>query len=297
MLMIYRFLYLFSVVTFSLFLCLLVCHVSSAARACSIMGEEEYDIILRLVIGKGLKMEVCKRTTVVKSAITKYYRNRDRYSCQGNPPKLYFDNKIVLTRCEYQQTVQKHYHQSKGIGPRRLYHYLKRQYAGLSEKVISGVMKKSIVHQKLNARFTNKAPLKHIESTTVHETLQIDLIDMTRQKITLNRKVYQYILSILDVFSRYTWLCPLENKKSSSVKKQLLLVYKEFGYPQRVQHDRATEFQAEVKEMHCANNIKIIRSRPCHPQSQGKVERMHQTLKRKMEYDLLSMKKLGSELG
>ena len=33
-------------------------------------------------------------------------------------------------------------------------------------------------------------------------------------------------------------------------------------------------------------NIKLIYSRPRHPQSQGKVERYHKTLRSRMEYDL-----------
>ena len=36
-------------------------------------------------------------------------------------------------------------------------------------------------------------------------------------------------------------------------------------------------------------NIKLIYSRPRHPQSQGKVERCHRTLRSKMEYDLQKM--------
>ena len=40
-------------------------------------------------------------------------------------------------------------------------------------------------------------------------------------------------------------------------------------------------------------NIKLIYSRPRHPQSQGKVERCHRTLKSKMEYDLQKMAQDG----
>ena len=39
--------------------------------------------------------------------------------------------------------------------------------------------------------------------------------------------------------------------------------------------------------------VKMIHSRPYHPQSQGKVERSHRALRSKMEYDLLKMGKKG----
>ena len=40
-------------------------------------------------------------------------------------------------------------------------------------------------------------------------------------------------------------------------------------------------------------NIKLIYSRPRHPQSQGKVERCHRSLRSKIEYDLNKMGKYG----
>ena len=40
-------------------------------------------------------------------------------------------------------------------------------------------------------------------------------------------------------------------------------------------------------------NIKLIYSRPRHPQSQGKVERYHKTLRSRMEYDLQKIRQYG----
>ena len=40
-------------------------------------------------------------------------------------------------------------------------------------------------------------------------------------------------------------------------------------------------------------NIKVIKSRPFHPQSQGKIERLHRQLRQKIMFDLLSLRKNG----
>ena len=53
--------------------------------------------------------------------------------------------------------------------------------------------------------------------------------------------------------------------------------------------DQGGEFKKALKLLCDRMNIKLIYSRPRHPQSQGKVERCHRTLRSKMEYDLQKM--------
>ena len=40
-------------------------------------------------------------------------------------------------------------------------------------------------------------------------------------------------------------------------------------------------------------NVKITRGSPYHPQSQGKVERSHRSLRKKMMYDFVHLSKVG----
>lgn len=56
-----------------------------------------------------------------------------------------------------------------------------------------------------------------------------------------------------------------------------------------IQCDQGGEFKGAVKELCRQLEIKIICSRPYHPQSQGKVERSHRALRSKMEYDFIQM--------
>ena len=60
----------------------------------------------------------------------------------------------------------------------------------------------------------------------------------------------------------------------------------EHGSPEIIQCDKGGEFKKPLKLLCDSMNINLIYSRPRRPQSQGKVERYHRTLRSKMEYDL-----------
>ena len=68
-------------------------------------------------------------------------------------------------------------------------------------------------------------------------------------------------------------------------------LYLEIGCPKVLQHDRWQEFAGAVDILMDKLHVKVIRSSAYHPQSQGKIERMHQELKKQMMYDLTKLKK------
>ena len=106
-------------------------------------------------------------------------------------------------------------------------------------------------------------------------------------------QLMRYVLSVIDIFSRYLWLVPLPRKQSKLVAKALKNIYIEHGIPNRLQCDMGKEFEGDVLHLCKALKIKVISSSPYHPQSQGKIERSHRTLKQKIMFDLDSMKKKG----
>lgn len=48
-----------------------------------------------------------------------------------------------------------------------------------------------------------------IQAKEVQDRHQIDLLDMGKMKISYGQALYPYILTVMDVFSRYIWLKPL----------------------------------------------------------------------------------------
>ena len=73
------------------------------------------------------------------------------------------------------------------------------------------------------------------------------------------------------------------------VLRVLQPIYDQHGPPDRLQSDRGTEFEGKLRAMCESHKIKMIKSRAYHPQSQGKVERSHRSLRKKIKYDFINL--------
>ena len=78
------------------------------------------------------------------------------------------------------------------------------------------------------------------------EQLQLDLVDMRSQVVEYNGKSYRYILSLIDIFSRFHWLVPLQRKFASHVAFHLNRTFTEHEPPDRLQTDNGVEFKKHV---------------------------------------------------
>ena len=111
--------------------------------------------------------------------------------------------------------------------------------------------------------------------------------------VSLNKKSYRYVLSVMDAFSWFVWLRAVREKSSEVISDEIENIYLEYGPPCVIQSDQGGEFKGAVKRLCHRMNIKLIYSRPFHPQSQGKVERSHRSVISKTEYDFLKMGRKG----
>ena len=60
-----------------------------------------------------------------------------------------------------------------------------------------------------------------------------------------------------------------------------------------LQHDRGTEFLGAVKKLMDKLQVKVTVSSSYHSQSQGKIERSHRSLKKKLLFDMINFRKRG----
>nr|XP_054753966.1 uncharacterized protein LOC129259729 [Lytechinus pictus] len=90
---------------------------------------------------------------------------------------------------------------------------------------------------------------------------------------------YQYLLTVMDSTTRFPEAFPLRNIKAKTVIDALLVFFTRYGLPQDIQSDRGSNFTSSVfREVMHQLGIKQVNSSPYHPQSQGALERYHQTL-------------------
>ena len=102
--------------------------------------------------------------------------------------------------------------------------------------------------------------------------IQMDIVDITKSPVRITQdKTYQYVLAVLDVFSRFIILRPLQTKSSAEVATHVVQIFSDIDPPRIVQTDQGTEFKGVLEKVMDKLYIKIIHSRPYHPQSQGKV--------------------------
>ena len=122
---------------------------------------------------------------------------------------------------------------------------------------------------------------------------QIDLVDMSKLPVLVNGQALKYILIVQDVFSRFLWLRALSSKVSKEVASALADLYMEVGPPKVLQADNGGEFKKAVQKLREKLAVKIVRGSPYHPQSQGKVERSHRALRKKISFDMAHLNKNG----
>ena len=97
----------------------------------------------------------------------------------------------------------------------------------------------------------------HYEVTIPNEMHQFDLLYMPSDTLYGNK--YKYILSGIDVASRYKVAGPLRTKQGKDVAEMIADIYKvgPLTYPKIFQCDNDSEFKAEVTKMLEKHEVKI----------------------------------------
>ena len=121
-----------------------------------------------------------------------------------------------------------------------------------------------------------------VVSYNIDDIWSIDLVDMTNVKY-LNRQ-YTFILTVIDLFSRYAWAVPLKNKSSSDVLEAFKKIIESSDRkPKKIWADEGKEFlNKQFQKFMTENDMSIY-----HTYSKEKasiIERFNRTLKTHMFY-------------
>ncbi|KAL0153020.1 hypothetical protein M9458_051619 [Cirrhinus mrigala] len=91
---------------------------------------------------------------------------------------------------------------------------------------------------------------------------------------------HAYLLTLMCAATRFPEAIPILSLRAKTIVKALVGFFSTFGLPRVVQTDQGTNFMSRVfNQILTQLHIKHIVSSPYHPESQGSLERFHQTLK------------------
>ncbi|XP_033726786.1 uncharacterized protein LOC117316354 [Pecten maximus] len=122
-------------------------------------------------------------------------------------------------------------------GPRKLFQALKGSYS-------YGQIKQFLQNEDA---YSLQKPVRHkyrrqqVIVTHIDEEFQGDLLDV-RNLAEHNDKV-QYLIMVIDIFSKFLWVQPLLNKRSKSIIAALKLVFKNWRIPEKFYTDKGNDIK------------------------------------------------------
>jgi len=186
-------------------------------------------------------------------------------------------NLQVVPKIYIKSTLKKEYKNSFGSGARNFYKTVREKYLNIKRSDVSDFLKTQKIPQ-LTDVFKHRTN-KPILANYPNEIWCCDLIDMTT--VYQNNKGFQFIFSVIDVFSRYIFLEPSKNRDSTSISKCLDKIIRREGIkPKYIICDNGSEFEGDFEAYCKEHDITIRRNRAYSPQSNGIVERSNQEIRK-----------------
>src|SRR5271156_430422 len=130
--------------------------------------------------------------------------------------------------------------------------------------------------REMHHRIIRKFPRRSVIVHNIDDIWSADLVEMP------NDKTYHYILTVIDVFSKFAWAIPLKNKTAQTIIDAFKLIFKESNrHCIKLWTDLGSEFTNKAFKNFCSDN----ELEPYQTFNEGKavvIERFNRTLKEKM---------------
>ena len=135
-----------------------------------------------------------------------------------------------------------------------------------------GVHWSSELHKPARKHYQKRS----VFATQANDIWTADLVDMS--PYSRSNSGYKYLLTVIDVFSKYGWIVPLKTKTDKEVGMAFQGLFTDNAPPSRLWTDRGTEFYNQhVKRVLTANNVTFYSTE--NEEKSSVVERWNRTMK------------------
>ena len=136
-----------------------------------------------------------------------------------------------------------------------------------------------ILSEELHKSKRKNYPRRKIIVNHINEIFAADLVEI--QKFAKLNKGYRYLLTCIDIFSKFAWVIPLKDKKGITIKNALEKIFKQ-RKPKFLWTDNGKEFyNKQVQDLLNENNIKLYSTNNSEIKS-AVIERFNRTFKNMM---------------
>lgn len=159
---------------------------------------------------------------------------------------------------------------------------------GISRDAVSKFLKQMYLIKKVITT-PYKPIIQSFRPTFPFEYWQMDLIDLN--KISKSNKGFAYILVIIDIFSKFIYLVPIQDKENITIRNVLQRIFLSGDIPSKLGSDNELAFRSdEVKKLLDHFGVIRILGKPHSPQTQGFVENKNKQIKRSISLYLSKYK-------
>jgi len=160
-------------------------------------------------------------------------------------------------------------------------------WPGIMSDIMRFVKSCEVCQSALGKQGVSKAPLGHLP--LIEEPFSMICIDIVGPIKPRTNAGNKYILTVIDMATRYPEAIPMKTINTEEVVDKLFEIYCRTGMPKRIHTDRGGQFTSEL--LNEVNRLLMIRhtmSSPYHAQGNSVVERLNGTIK-------TTLKKLAAE--
>ena len=167
-------------------------------------------------------------------------------------------------------------------GRDRTYSLLEERFWWLKMRMQMMIILQNCEKCKVYEKKDPKTPLCTITTTELMDLMHVDLVGMEVTVETKKKPVVQKILVVTEHFSQFVQAYKVKDKRAITITKCLYDNYfRHYSFPRSLLSDQRTNFcNAILNKMCIYLNIKKLRTSLYHPQTNGSVKRLHQTLER-----------------